>query len=111
MYLTREANEATFRLVAGLAPGSAFVTTFLRPPQDVEPDQRPQLEAAVRGARAAGTPFLSFFEPAGILALARESGFREARHVPAEELDRRYFAGRTDGVRPSRGEELMVAST
>jgi methyltransferase (TIGR00027 family) len=111
MYLTREANEATFRLVAGVAPGSAFVTTFLRPPQDVEPDQRPQLEAAVRGARAAGTPFLSFFEPAGILALAREAGFREARHVPAEELDRRYFAGRTDGVRPSRGEELMVAST
>ena len=111
MYLTREANESTFRLVAGLAPGSAFVTTFLRPPQDVEPDQRPQLEAAVRGARAAGTPFLSFFEPAGILALARESGFREARHVPAEELDRRYFAGRTDGVRPSKGEELMVAST
>lgn len=56
MYLTREANAATFRLVAGLAPGSTLVTTFLRPPQDVEPDQRPQLEAAVKGAKAAGTP-------------------------------------------------------
>ncbi|MEX1658236.1 class I SAM-dependent methyltransferase [Streptomyces pseudovenezuelae] len=111
MYLTREANAATFRLVAGLAPGSTLVTTFLRPPQDVEPDQRPQLEAAVRGAKAAGTPFLSFFGPAEILALARASGFREARHVPVEELDRRYFRGRTDGVRPSRGEELMLAST
>ncbi|MFF1305168.1 class I SAM-dependent methyltransferase [Streptomyces sp. NPDC058307] len=111
MYLTREAVTAMFRLVAGLAPGSMFVTTFLRPPADVEPEQRPQLEAAVAGARAAGTPFLSFFRPAEILALARESGFREARHVPAEELDRRYFTGRTDGVRPSRGEELMVATT
>lgn len=111
MYLTREANAATFRLVAGLAPGSTLVTTFLRPPQDVEPDQRPQLEAAVKGAKAAGTPFLSFFGPAEILALARASGFREARHVPVEELDRRYFRGRTDGVRPSRGEELMLAST
>ena len=111
MYLTGEANAATFRLVAGLAPGSTLVTTFLRPPADVEPDQRPQLEAAVRGARAAGTPFLSFFRPAEILALAREAGFPEAEHVPVEELDRRYFAGRTDGVRPSRGEELMVART
>ncbi|MET7736893.1 class I SAM-dependent methyltransferase [Streptomyces sp. NPDC005402] len=111
MYLTREANAATFRLVAGLAPGSTFVTTFLRPPEDVEPEQRPQLEVAVAGARAAGTPFLSFFRPAEILTLARESGFREARHVPVEELDRRYFGERTDGVRPSRGEELMVATT
>ncbi|MEU0946544.1 class I SAM-dependent methyltransferase [Streptomyces canus] len=111
MYLTREANAATFRLVAGLATGSTLVTTFLRPPEDVEPDQRPQLEAAMRGAGAAGTPFLSFFKPAEILALARESGFREARHVPAEELDQRYFRGRTDGVRPSRGEELMLAGT
>jgi O-methyltransferase involved in polyketide biosynthesis len=112
MYLTREANAATFRLVAGLAPGSTLVTTFLRPPADVEPTSgRPQLETAVRRARAAGTPFLSFFRPAEILALARESGFPEAEHVPVEELDRRYFGGRTDGVRPSRGEELMVART
>ncbi|EDY57878.1 class I SAM-dependent methyltransferase [Streptomyces sviceus] len=111
MYLTREANAATFRLVAGLAPGSVLVTTFLRPPADVEPEQRPQLEMAVAGARAAGTPFLSFFRPAEILTLARASGFREARHVPVEELDRRYFEGRTDGVRPSRGEELLVAGT
>ncbi|MFI0540303.1 class I SAM-dependent methyltransferase [Streptomyces sp. WSLK1-3] len=110
MYLTREANAATFRLVAGLAAGSVFVTTFLRPPEDVEAEQRPQLEAAVAGARAAGTPFLSLFGPAEILALARASGFREVRHVPVEELDRRYFAGRTDGVRPSSGEELLVAA-
>ncbi|MFF4259445.1 class I SAM-dependent methyltransferase [Streptomyces sp. NPDC001663] len=111
MYLTREAIAATFRLVAGLAPGSMFVTTFMRPIEDVEPDQRPQLEIAMKGARAAGTPFLSFFRPERILALARETGFREARHVSAAELEKRYFAGRTDGLRPSRGEELLLATT
>ncbi|MFF4059069.1 hypothetical protein ACFYZ8_19750 [Streptomyces sp. NPDC001668] len=87
------------------------MTTFIRPLEDVEPEQRPQLEVAVAGARAAGTPFVSFFRPAEILTLARESGFREARHVAVEELDRSYFEGRTDGVRPSRGEELLVAAT
>jgi len=111
MYLTREAIAATFRLVAGLAPGSMFVTTFMRPVEDFEPDQRPQLEIAMKGARAAGTPFLSFFKPERILALARETGFREARHVSAAELEKRYFAGRTDGLRPSRGEELLLATT
>ncbi|MFJ9869416.1 class I SAM-dependent methyltransferase [Streptomyces sp. NPDC101165] len=111
MYLTGEAVEAMFRLVATLAAGSTLATTFLRPPTDVEPEQRPQLQAAVNGARAAGTPFLSFFTPPRILALARETGFREVRHVTAEELGERYFADRTDGLRPSRGEELLVATT
>ncbi|MFJ5974153.1 class I SAM-dependent methyltransferase [Streptomyces sp. NPDC093060] len=111
MYLTGEAVEAMFRLVATLATGSTLATTFLRPPEEVEPEQRPQLQAAVNGARAAGTPFLSFFTPPRILALARETGFREVRHVTAEELGERYFADRTDGLRPSRGEELLVATT
>ncbi|MFK0287573.1 class I SAM-dependent methyltransferase [Streptomyces sp. NPDC090499] len=111
MYLTEDAVAATFRHLARLAPGSTLVTTFLRPIEDVEPDQQEQLRVAQRGARASGTPFLSFYAPERIVALAREAGFRETRHVPAEELADRYFADRTDGLRPSRGEELLVAST
>ncbi|WP_427921775.1 class I SAM-dependent methyltransferase [Streptomyces sp. cg40] len=111
MYLTLDAITTMFRLVAGLAPGSTLVTTFLRPVEDVEPEQRAQLEVAVRGARAAGTPFLSFFTPEQVLELGRACGFREARHVSAADLAERYFGGRTDGVGPSRGEEVMVAST
>lgn len=34
-------------------------------------------------ARANGTPFISFFTPPEMLALAREAGFREVRHVSA----------------------------
>jgi hypothetical protein len=45
-----------------------------------------------------------------MLALARESGFSEARHVSAAVLTERYFAGRADGLRPPRaGEEMLVA--
>ena len=43
--------------------------------------------------------------------LAREVGFREARHVSAAELNERYFADRADGLRTTRGEELLVATT
>jgi hypothetical protein len=76
-----------------------------------DPEVRPGLEMAEKGARASGTPFLSFFTPTEIIALAREAGFPDARHVSAADVNQRYFAGRTDGLRPpNNAEELLVAT-
>jgi len=112
MYLTHEAIVATLRQVARLAAGSSFVMSFMLPIELVDPSIRIGVERAAEGARASGTPFLSFFTPQEMLDLARAAGFREVRHVSAEELGERYFAGRTDGLRPPRNsEELLVAST
>jgi len=112
MYLTRDAVAATLRQIAGLAPGSTLVLSFLVPLELADPAVRPGLQRAVDGARASGTPFISFFAPAEMLALARESGFQKVEHVSAEALTERYFAGRTDGLRPpSNAEELLVSST
>jgi hypothetical protein len=67
---------------------------------------------SARGARESGTPFISFFAPDEMLDLARAAGFRHARHASSEELARRYFAGRSDGLRPpTAGEDLLVAAT
>jgi hypothetical protein len=42
--------------------------------------------------------------------MARDAGFKAARHVAAAYLTDRYFAGRIDGLRPpSAGEEVLVA--
>jgi methyltransferase (TIGR00027 family) len=112
MYLTKEAITATLRQIAALAPGSALAMTFLLPLELADPEIRPGLERAVQAARASGTPFISFFTPAQMLALAREAGFRDVRHVSAADLTQRYFAGRADGLRPpNNGEELLVATT
>jgi len=112
MYLTPAAIAATLRQVAALAPGSTLAMTFLLPFELADPELRPWLQLAEKGARAGGTPFISFFTPAQMLALARDAGFREVRHVSAEMLAERYFAGRTDGLRPPRNsEELLVATT
>lgn len=111
MYLTMEANAATLRQVAGLAPGSMLAMTFLLPLEMAAAEVRPGLEMAEKGARASGTPFLSFFTPPEILALARENGFGDARHISATELTQRYFSDRADGLRPpSNAEELLVAT-
>jgi methyltransferase (TIGR00027 family) len=112
MYLTKDANAATLRQIASLAAGSTFAMTFLLPLELADPDVRPGLERAVQGAEASGTPFVSFFRPAEILAMGREAGFREVQHVSAATLTQRYFAGRTDGLRPpNNAEELLVATT
>lgn len=112
MYLTKEANAATLRQVAALAPGSALVMSFLLPIEMADPEVRPGIERAVEGARASGTPFISFFTPAEMLSLAREAGFKDARHVSAATLTQLYFSGRTDGLRPpTNAEELLVATT
>jgi methyltransferase (TIGR00027 family) len=112
MYLTKEAVAATLRQVATLAAGSTLVMSFMLPIQFAEPEMRPGIEAAERGARANGTPWVSFFTPDEMLALAREAGFCDVKHVSADALTARYFAGRGDGLRlPSNSEELLVATT
>jgi methyltransferase (TIGR00027 family) len=111
MYLTREANRATLSQLAALAPGSTVVMTFQPPLELLAPEMRTGREYAERGARASGTPFLSFFSPAEIQQLAREAGFAQVRHVSAAELNERYFGGRADGLRTSNGEELLVTTT
>ena len=112
MYLTRAANLDTLRQIAEFAPGSTLAMTFLLPLERADPDAREGLERSAKGARASGTPFISFFEPEEIMALAREAGFREARHVSADALTERYFAARKDGLRPpANGEEILLATT
>src|SRR5436309_7356190 len=112
MYLTKDAIAATLRQAAALAPGSTLAMTFLLPLELADPEVRPGLQRAEKGARASGTPFISFFTPTQMLTLAREAGFREVQHVLAATLTLRYFAGRTDGLRPpNNAEELLVAAS
>ena len=112
MYLTQDANADMLHRIAAFAPGSAFAMTFLLPLEQSDAKDRAGLKQADKGARASGTPFISFFTPAEILALARKAGFKEAEHVPAADLARRFFADRTDGLRPpGNGEEFLLATT
>jgi methyltransferase (TIGR00027 family) len=111
-YLTREAVAATLRQVAALVPGSTLAMTFLLPADLADPAVRPGLQRSQEGARASGSPFISFFRPDEMLALARDAGFRDVQHIAAGTLADRYFRDRTDGLRPpASGEEFLLATT
>lgn len=109
MYLSKETTAATLRQVAGLAKGSTLAMTFLLPAELLADADRAGLRTSKNGAQAAGTPFVSFYTPAEMLTLARESGFTRVEHVPGSALADRYFAGRADGLRPSTGEDFLLA--
>jgi methyltransferase (TIGR00027 family) len=111
MYLTKDATAATLRRLAKLAPGSTLAMTFMLPAELVDDADRPALEATKPQAQAAGTPFISFYAPQEMLALARDAGFKDVHHVSGTALAERYFADRTDGLRPSSGEDLLLATT
>jgi methyltransferase (TIGR00027 family) len=111
MYLTRDATAATLRQSGALAPGSTLAMTFMQPVELVEPEEQVIHRATDAAARAAGTPFISYYAPDEILAMAYDAGFKTARHVTAADYTQRYFADRTDGLRPFTTEELLVATT
>jgi methyltransferase (TIGR00027 family) len=110
MYLTKSATAATLRQVAQLPAGSTLVVTFLLPTELVDEADRPAYETAREGARRSGTPFISLYTPDEMLTLAHDAGFARAEHISSNELAPRYFACRTDGLRPSSGEDFVVAT-
>lgn len=112
MYLTKQATTEALRKTAALASGSTFIMSFLLPLDQVAPGQRKGVTSSAAGARASGTPFISFFLPDEIMELARDCGFGNVTHVSADDLASRYFSGRFDGLRPpSRAEEIIVGTT
>ena len=110
MYLTEDAVAETLRHVAALSPGSTLAMSFLLPLESLEGSEEQTARGAERGARAQGTPWTSFFTPRGMLDLARSAGLVDVRHIPGAVLAERYFADRPDGLRPARGEDLLLAT-
>jgi hypothetical protein len=85
--------------------------TFMLPLELADEADRAGLEGAARGARASGTPWISFYEPEEIEAVAREAGFADVRSVPTAELAEPYLVGRTDGLHAASGEGILLTRT
>lgn len=111
MYITKAATAATLQRLAGLAPGSIVVMTFMLPLDLADPADRPGLEGAARGAQASGTPWISFFTHDEMVALALGAGFASARAVTTAAVAAPYLHGRTDGLTAASGESILLART
>ena len=111
MYLAKSTTAATLRQLAALAAGSTVAMTFMLPIELLDEADRAGLQMSSDGARRSGTPFVSFFSPAEVVTMARDAGFSDVSHISSPVLAERYFSGRADGLRPSTGEDWLIART
>ena len=98
-YLTRQAIRETLRWAASLAPGSEFVLTYCVP--------GPEAEATKAEHARQGVRFETFFRPEEIVSALTEAGFAQIEALTPDWLERRYFAGRSDGLHAPAVERLV----
>ncbi|MCM3323618.1 class I SAM-dependent methyltransferase [Cytobacillus kochii] len=110
-YLTIDAIMETLKMFSKLAKGSKLALTFLLPFEKIKKqDERKEVDEAEKGAKAGGTPFISFFTPSEMLALAREAGLKDVTHLSSIDLKEKYFRERTDQLMLQSGEDFIVAT-
>ena len=108
-YLAPDEVLATLGAVATLPAGSAVVFDYALAPGLMEPRLRQVYAHLARRVAAAGEPFLSSFDPAALAADLRDLGFTALDDLGAADLNARYFAGRSDGLRVGGSARIMHA--
>lgn len=111
LYLTKDTIISTLKQIATLGSGSLLAMTFYLPMGLIDEEDRPLQQIAEKGAREAGTPFVSFFAPNEVLTLAQEAGFKETEVISTQHLEQLYFTNRSDSLLPASGEVFLVAAT
>lgn len=108
-YLTRGAFDATVQFIAGMPPGSGVVFDYALERRLLSTMQRIAMEALAARVAQAGEPFQLFFDPAAIAKDLTEMGFGEIEDLDGEAINKRYFAGRADGLAVGGGGRLLTA--
>ena len=111
LYLTREAIVSTLVPIATLANGSTLAMSFYLPMELLDEEDKFMQQLGEKGAREAGTPFVSFFAPNEIVDLANEAGFKQAKTISTKDMEQLYFMNRADHLLPASGEVFLVATT
>jgi len=108
-FLSAPAIEATLRFVAGLPRGSAITLSFAVPHDLLDGEHLDLALHSVESCASRGEPWLSLYRPGDFRALARQTGFSDSEHLDPAVAAGRYFAGRSDGLRAPRHEQLLTA--
>lgn len=109
MYLPAPAVGAMLAAVHTCAAGSEIAFSYNIAPACLDDEARAALAAMTARVAGMGEPLLSSFTPDEIEALVARCGLTVADHPTSEDLARRYFADRADGLRPLMLERLLAA--
>jgi methyltransferase (TIGR00027 family) len=109
LYLTAEAIQATLGCVNACGSGSEIVVSYDVPDAFLDHAAREMVEIEARLVASAGEPYITKMSPAQVEAVIVAAGLKVVEHLTPQAMVDRYFAGRSDGLRPSTAERLIAA--
>ena len=111
VYLSELTVLSMLESIAGLARGSGIAFDYAVDPAPLNERARRAVEVVAARAAAAGEPWTLFFDPARLRARLRGWGFTTVEDLDGPAINRRYFAGRPDGLRVGGLGRLAYAGT
>lgn len=107
-YLTPEAALATLAFIGSLPTGSGVVFDYAVERSLLDPAEQMAMDALASRVARAGEPFRLFLDPRALNRMLKAAGFHEIEDLGPADIDERYFARRTDGLRVSVGLAHLV---
>lgn len=108
-YLTRPAFNSTIEFIAGLPSGTGVAFDFALERPLLTPAQAVALDALSARVALAGEPFQLFFDPVELVRDLARAGFDNIEDLGGDQINARYFTGRTDDLAVAGGGHLLSA--
>lgn len=108
-YLAPEVVLQTLRWIISICSVNGVVFDYAVPRSSLNSTQQLAFDSLAESVRAAGEPFVGFFEPEELIRELQAMGFAHIEELGCEEINGRYFSHRTDDLRVGRGGRLMGA--
>jgi methyltransferase (TIGR00027 family) len=108
-YLTREAVMNTLGFIASVGGGVVF--DYSVEPASLSMMQRAVFEFMAARVARAGEPWRTFFDPTALTSELKAMGFSTMEDLGGDEINRRYFQDRRDGLRVGSIGRLMYAGS
>lgn len=109
-YLSLSAIDALLKMVGALPSPSTIVLSFILPDADLPTEEAAVARAGAEDAAKKSEPWLTRVNARELAVRLSEFGFREVIHLPPQEADARYFAGRRDSLRAPQAAQLISAT-
>jgi methyltransferase (TIGR00027 family) len=109
MYLTTPATEATLKTIARCAPGSEIAFSWCPAPKTLSEFDRKTRAVFSKMATAFGEPPDTTYTEETLKGLIALCGLKLVDLPSTADIERRYFAGRTDGLKPYGMERVAIA--
>jgi len=108
-YLSEEAVAGTLAALARLTTsGSRLIANYV-PSVAPTPEQAERMREMSAYAASVGEDHRVFWEPEALIALLASQGFETLLHLTEQDLRKRYFEGREDGLAPGLPIRVLVA--